>query len=150
MAIWPVYGVLLIVHSLYSASRHAIARPARETLFTVVTREDTYKAKAFVDTFVHRSGNVVGAQAWRIVMVMSVGMMSVVLLTIPAAIVWSALAIWLGLSQRRRFMALSRTCPECPADLQGLQPNDAGGFTRPNCSPDVLPGGQNPSDVEPA
>ena len=42
--------------------QRAIMRPARETLFTVVPREDKYKAKAFIDTFVYRGGDVVGAQ----------------------------------------------------------------------------------------
>jgi ATP:ADP antiporter, AAA family len=37
-------------------------RPARETLFTIVSREDKYKSKAFIDTFVgvSRIGDVAG------------------------------------------------------------------------------------------
>src|SRR5262249_18760066 len=36
------------------AGNFAFARPARETLFTVLNREDKYKAKNFTDTFVYR------------------------------------------------------------------------------------------------
>ena len=35
---------------------------SRETLFTVVPRADRYKARAFIDTFVYRTGDVVGSQ----------------------------------------------------------------------------------------
>ena len=45
----------------FRATQRAIARPARETLFTVVNREEKYKSKAFTDTFVYRGGDVVGA-----------------------------------------------------------------------------------------
>jgi hypothetical protein len=41
--------------------QRGITRPARETLFTVVSREDKYKSKAVIDTFVYRTGDVVGA-----------------------------------------------------------------------------------------
>lgn len=55
--------VLAVLMAVFSASKYAIARPARETLFTVVPRDDKYKAKSFIDTFVYRSGDVVGAGA---------------------------------------------------------------------------------------
>ena len=37
---------------LRRAGNYAVARPARETLYTVVSREDKFKAKSFIDTFV--------------------------------------------------------------------------------------------------
>ena len=42
-------------------------KPAREVLFTVVPREEKYTAKSFIDTFVYRSGDALGALADRLV-----------------------------------------------------------------------------------
>ena len=43
------------------ATDYAITRPVREVIYTVVSREDRYKAKGFIDTFVYRAGDQVGA-----------------------------------------------------------------------------------------
>ena len=47
------FAVLVVFQAAFSAVQRAIMRPARETLFTVVSREDKYKSKAFIDTFVY-------------------------------------------------------------------------------------------------
>ena len=44
-----------------AASNFAITNPAMEVLFTVVPREDKYKAKNIIETFVYRGGDQVGA-----------------------------------------------------------------------------------------
>jgi hypothetical protein len=53
----------MIFLTVRRAGNFTIARPARETLFTVVSREDKYKAKNFIDTVVYRSGD----QIWGVV-----------------------------------------------------------------------------------
>ena len=78
---------------------------SRETLFTVVTREEKYKSKAFTDTFVYRGGDVVGAwtEGWLASFGMAlVGLASV---AVPLGIVWATLGIWLGRSQQARAAA---------------------------------------------
>ncbi len=40
---------------------YSLARPAREVLFTVVSREEKYKAKIFIDTVVQRTGDAIAA-----------------------------------------------------------------------------------------
>jgi len=49
------------VPDLRRAADYAIARPAREMLFTVLTREAKYKSKNFIDTVVFRSGDAQAA-----------------------------------------------------------------------------------------
>jgi AAA family ATP:ADP antiporter len=44
------------------AATHALARPARELLFTAVAREDKYKAKNVIDTLIYRFGDF--GSAW--------------------------------------------------------------------------------------
>ena len=43
------------------------ARPARELCFVVVDREEKYAAKSFIDTFVYRGGDALGAGAFGLV-----------------------------------------------------------------------------------
>ncbi len=62
LAIAGSLAVLVAFEAAFRAVQRGIMRPARETLFTVVSRADRYKAKAFIDTFVYRAGDVVGAQ----------------------------------------------------------------------------------------
>lgn len=40
---------------------YTLARPAREVLFTVVPREEMYKAKICIDTLVVRGGDMLAA-----------------------------------------------------------------------------------------
>ncbi|HMB72719.1 MAG TPA: Npt1/Npt2 family nucleotide transporter, partial [Gammaproteobacteria bacterium] len=61
LAIWPLYGVMIIFAALHRAARYAISRPARETLFSVVPPAEKYKAKPVIDVFLYRGGDVAGA-----------------------------------------------------------------------------------------
>ena len=47
----PVLGVLLAVQVIRRAGNYAVMRPAREMLYVVLSRENKYKAKNFIDTF---------------------------------------------------------------------------------------------------
>ena len=61
LALAGSFAVLIVFEATFRAMQRAITRPARETLFTVVSREDKYKSKAVTDTFVYRGGDVLGA-----------------------------------------------------------------------------------------
>ena len=95
-------AALVIFDAVFRAVQRAIMRPSRETLFTVVSREDKYKAKAFIDTFVYRSGDVAGAWTEGLLGRLGMGLVALTSLAIPLAVVWGALGIWLGREQARR------------------------------------------------
>ncbi|MBL8998254.1 MAG: MFS transporter [Gemmatimonadetes bacterium] len=95
-------AALVIFDAVFRAVQRAIMRPSRETLFTVVSREDKYKAKAFIDTFVYRTGDVAGAWTEGLLGRLGMGLMALTSLAIPLAVVWGALGIWLGREQARR------------------------------------------------
>src|SRR5581483_6361183 len=63
LALLPSLGAIAVFQVLRRTGDYAIARPTREVLFTVVSREDRYKTKGFIDTFVYRLGDQVGAWA---------------------------------------------------------------------------------------
>jgi ATP:ADP antiporter, AAA family len=98
-------AALIVFEAAFRAVQRALTRPARETLYTVVSREDKYKSKAFIDTFVYRTGDVVGAQAEGLLGRFGLGLAGLASVAIPLAIVWAALGVWLGREQQRHARA---------------------------------------------
>jgi ATP:ADP antiporter, AAA family len=91
---------LILFDASFRGLQRAITRPARETLFTVVSREDKYKSKAFIDTFVYRGGDVVGAWTEGLLGRLGFALVGLAALAVPLALVWAGLGLWLGLTQR--------------------------------------------------
>jgi ATP:ADP antiporter, AAA family len=91
--------VFVAFDAAFRAIQRALVRPARETLFTVVSREDKYKAKAFIDTFVYRGGDVVGAWTEGLLGRLGMGLAALAAVTVPLAVVWAMLGLWLGRAQ---------------------------------------------------
>ena len=108
LAIYGSFLVLILLEATNRALQRGLTRPARETLFTVVGREDKYKAKAFIDTFVYRVGDVVGAQTEGLLGRLGLALGGLVSVVVPLALVWAALGLWLGRAQHRRSEAGAR------------------------------------------
>ncbi len=111
LAIAGSLAALIAFEAGFRAVQRGIMRPARETLFTIVPRADRYKAKAFIDTFVYRGGDVVGAQTEGLLGRLGMGLAALAALAVPLAIVWMALALWLGSAQRERAARQPRGAP---------------------------------------
>jgi AAA family ATP:ADP antiporter len=95
----PTLAILIIFLVVRRASNFALARPARETLFTVVSREDKYKAKNFIDTVVYRTGDQMGAWTSPLLARLGLGLAGVSLVATPIAFVWLLISVWLGKKQ---------------------------------------------------
>jgi AAA family ATP:ADP antiporter len=78
----PTLTALVVFGVARRVGEFAISKPAREALFTVVPREDRYKAKNFIDTVVYRGGDTLAA--WY-------------LASVPALFAAGIAAIWAGL-----------------------------------------------------
>lgn len=102
LAAWPVYGVMLIFNALHRATRYAVSRPSRETLFSVVTPSEKYKAKPVVDVFLYRFGDAAGAGIDGLFAVLGLSLAWVAMSTAPLAGMWIALSVGLGRAQARR------------------------------------------------
>jgi AAA family ATP:ADP antiporter len=59
--------VLLSAIAARQTFHYALDRPSREMLYTTVPTEAKYKSKNFIDTFVYRFGDALGAWTWPIV-----------------------------------------------------------------------------------
>ncbi|MFL1466041.1 NTP/NDP exchange transporter [Marinobacter sp. HN1S83] len=99
-------AALITLEASFRAVQRAIMRPARETLYTVASREDKYKAKAFIDTFVYRGGDVVGAQVEGLLGHLGMGLAAVASVAVPLALMWAVLGLWLGRTQQSIAAAL--------------------------------------------
>ena len=100
LAIWPLYGVMALFQALHRATRYAISRPARETLFSVVPPSEKYKAKPLIDVFLYRGGDVAGAGIQGALSALgTITLMAAA--TVPFAAVWCVLSIALGRAQQR-------------------------------------------------
>jgi len=101
LGIVPTLWMVVIFQALRRAGSFAIAGPAREVLFTVVPREDKYKAKNLIDTFVSRSGDQIGAWSFGAIMWLGSGVSGSAFAAVPVAAAWLVNAIWLGRRQER-------------------------------------------------
>lgn len=98
MAAAPVLAVVVAVQVTRRASDYALAKPAREVLFTQVSREAKYKAKVFIDTVVYRGGDVVSSWLFKGLEVLGLGLAGLALVAAPVAGLWAVFAVWLGRS----------------------------------------------------
>ncbi len=105
VALVPTVAVLIGFLVLRRAGNFAVARPSREVLYTVVSREDKYKAKSFIDTFVYRFGDQLGAWGDRLLASFGLGMAGVAMVAAPLAGLWLLVGLWLG----RRQVAMAAT-----------------------------------------
>ncbi len=102
LAVWPVYGVMLIFQAVHRATRYAISRPSRETLFSVVTPSEKYKAKPVVDVFLYRGGDLAGAGIDGAFALLGLTLVWVAVSTGPLAAMWIVLSMGLGRAQARK------------------------------------------------
>jgi len=65
-------------------------------VFTVVPREDKYKAKNLIETFVYRGGDQIGVWTYAGLTAIGLGLAGVSFAAVPLAAVWLYCGYWLG------------------------------------------------------
>ena len=83
------------------AGNFAFARPSREVLFTVLSREDKYKAKSAIDTVVYRLGDQVGVWSSAWLSARGLGLSQVAWVAVPISAIWVVTSLWLGKRQEK-------------------------------------------------
>ena len=111
----PVLTVIVVVQVLRRSGNYAVMRPAREMLYVVVTREEKYKAKNFIDTVVYRGGDAVSAWVYAGLQGAGLAASRIALAAVPLAGIWALISFKLGKRQER--MAGSAANP--PPDPKG-------------------------------
>ncbi len=95
----PTVAIIVVFQVLRRAGNFALARPTREVLFTVVPREDKYKAKNFIDTVVYRTGDQVGAWSYALLSFLGLGISGIAFAAVPICVAWLLNGLWLGRKQ---------------------------------------------------
>jgi ATP:ADP antiporter, AAA family len=96
LAAAPVAAVLISFQVLRRATQYGITGPARETLFTVLTREEKYKAKSFIDTVVYRGGDAASGWLFAWLSALGLGISGIAAVSLPLAAAWIGIAVYLG------------------------------------------------------
>ena len=81
--------------------RLRLASTSARSFFTVLRREDKYKAKSLIDTFGYRFGDQIGAWSYPLMRWFGLGLVGISWVAVPFAAIWCALSIWLGRKQRQ-------------------------------------------------
>ena len=102
-ALAPRFMVLVVVYAVRRVGDYALTRPCRDALFTVVSREEKYKAKSLIDTFVYRGGDATSGSLYQ-ALTSSLGAGPSAVGWVGAAIsaLWTLLALGLGRAQEER------------------------------------------------
>jgi AAA family ATP:ADP antiporter len=101
LAAAPALGVLIAFQALRRATNFAISRPAREILYTVVSREQKYKSKNFIDTAVYRGGDAASGWAFAGLKGLGLDLAAIAAVAVPLAALWMAVALLLGRRQEQ-------------------------------------------------
>ncbi|MDH3207598.1 MAG: hypothetical protein OEO79_13435 [Gemmatimonadota bacterium] len=115
LAVWPVFGVMVFFQAIHRATRYALSRPARETLWSVVPASDKYKAKPVVDVFLYRGGDVAGVGVDSAFAALGLTLGWVAAATVPLAGGWVMLSSALGRAQQKNVQELAETEAEAEA-----------------------------------
>jgi AAA family ATP:ADP antiporter len=105
LAFTPALFVVIAFQAAQRATNFALSNPAREVLFTVVEREEKYKAKNVIDIVVFRGADAGSGWLFAALRGAGVELTSISLATVPVAALWLMLALALGRSQERRARA---------------------------------------------
>ncbi|WP_130930608.1 MFS transporter [Pseudomonas sp. Sample_24] len=102
MALAPVPATVALAQGLRRAVEFALVRPAREVLWTVVSREEKYKAKNVIETLVYRGGDAASGWLSAGLTALGAGFGLVALVIVPFAGVWGGLCLWLARRQAQQ------------------------------------------------
>ena len=121
MSAWQVVAIFTV---LRRATNFSIMNPAMEVLFTAVPREDKYKAKSVIETFVYRGGDQLAAWAYAGLAALGLGLAGISWVAVPVSAAWVMLGVWLGRQHERRAHQSSArpVAGGTPASLTDLQP----------------------------
>ncbi len=105
LAVDPLLSVVAFLTIARRAIGFSFSKTCTDMLYSVVTPEEKYKTKNFIDTAVYRFGDVV--TVWTVnPVIVALGITGVSVMMLPFAAVWAGISLWLGSDYHRRARAL--------------------------------------------
>ena len=99
IAINPIFVVMAALQVLRRSLTFGFSKPTNDMLYSIVSAEEKYKVKSFIETAIYRSGDVIGA--WAIRFMSGLGIAGTAIICIPIAIAWAILSFRIGREYRR-------------------------------------------------
>jgi AAA family ATP:ADP antiporter len=97
LAFAPILTVLLALQVFRRGGNNGLTRPAREMLYTRVTREERFKAKPVIDIVVYRGGDAVSGTLFAFLTDgIGLGLVAVAIVGSAIAAAWGGIGVWLG------------------------------------------------------
>jgi AAA family ATP:ADP antiporter len=97
LAFAPILTVLLALQVVRRGGNYGLTRPARETLYTRVSREDRFKTKPVIDIVVYRGGDALSSSLFAALTDgIGLGLAAVALLGSAIAALWAWVGVRLG------------------------------------------------------
>ena len=97
LAFAPIVSVIIAVQIIRRAGNYAVTRPAREMLFTAVSRDIRFKVKPVIDIVIYRGGDMLNAWAFT-ALTQGLGLSLAAVAAVGAfiAILWAITGVYLG------------------------------------------------------
>ena len=102
LAFEPTLMAVAVLTVVRRALGFGFTKPSTDMLYSVVTPEEKYKAKNFIDTAIYRGGDVVGTWTIRLMSILGLGMAGISILMLPFAVLSAFIALWLGRDYKRK------------------------------------------------
>ncbi|MDH3318095.1 MAG: MFS transporter [Betaproteobacteria bacterium] len=102
LALAPGLAAVIFFQAIQRTMNFAIANPARQVFYTVVSREEKYKAKNLVDVVVFRGSDALYGWVFDSLQGLGLKLAAIAACAIPAAFGWLLLSMALGRAQERR------------------------------------------------
>ena len=112
LAVMPTLIVVVTVQVVQRWMNFAIANPARQLFFTVVTREEKYKAKNLVDVVVYRGSDALSGWIFDTLQGLGLKLGAIALCSLPVVAGWAVLSLALGREQEKRSARYRETSAE--------------------------------------
>jgi AAA family ATP:ADP antiporter len=98
----PTLAVIMVVQVLQRWMNFAIANPARQVFFTVISREEKYKAKNLIDVVIYRGSDALSGWVFDSMQALGLKLGAIALCVLPVTMGWLLLSATLGRAQERR------------------------------------------------
>jgi len=108
----PTLGVVLVVQVVQRWMHFSVATPARQVFYTVLRREEKYKAKNLIDVVVYRGSDALYGWVFDSLQAVGLKLGAIALVAAPLAAVWLIVSAALGRAQERRARLMAANAAE--------------------------------------
>ncbi|HXX86723.1 MAG TPA: MFS transporter [Casimicrobiaceae bacterium] len=112
LALVPTLAVVVVAQVAQRWMNFAIANPARQVFFTVVAREEKYKAKNLIDVVIYRGSDALYGWVFDSLQALGLKLAAIALCALPVMGGWLVLSAALGRTQERRAAQIGAAAQE--------------------------------------